>query len=315
MTLKKIHRVLGLCAATFWLIQAVTGVLLTFRQEIDNAIVSRPGSPVETAALGQRIGAIQQAGGRVSSLWVTDFAADRFDLRYVDSVGTERLMRVDGAGRVLRDGLENTRVANGGFFRTLTLIHTSLLAGETGEWIIALSGVLLISNVVLGLTLAWPRRGMWKQALTVRLVSPPAARPAASRSYAAARFYGIHRALGLWIAIPLLVVFVAGVALRFDDDIESALGVVLPPPSEAPVGSGVTPTRALDLVLARYPGATLTNLSMPTPATAWYRVRVHAPGEVPRMYGTTTLFVSAANGSVLREYPAASVSLARSFYD
>src|SRR5256885_16759680 len=108
MTLKQAHRVLGLCAAAFWLIQAVTGVLLTFRQEIDNAIVSGPVSPVVTAALGQRIAAIQRGGPRVTSLWVADFAADRFDLRYVDSLGTERLMRVDGAGRVLRDGLENT---------------------------------------------------------------------------------------------------------------------------------------------------------------------------------------------------------------
>jgi len=44
-------------------------------------------------------------------------------------------------------------------------------------------------------------------------------------------------------------------------------------------------------------------------------VRVRAPGEMPRMYGTTTVFVSAANGTLLREYPAAAASLARSFYD
>jgi uncharacterized iron-regulated membrane protein len=304
MTLKKAHRVLGLCAAAFWLVQALTGVLLTFRQEIDNATLSGPVSPVMTAALGQRIEALQRSGGRVSSLWVADFAADRFDLRYVDSAGAERLMRVDGAGRVLRDGLENAPVGNGGFFRTLTLIHTSLLAGATGEWLIAISGVLLISNIVLGLKLGWPRPGKWKQALTVRRAGNPAA-----------RLYGMHRAVGLWIAMPLLLVFLAGVALRFDDNIESALGLERPPPGEAPVGSGVTPSRALDLVLARYPGATLTNLSMPTPANAWYRVRVHAPGEVHRMYGTTTVFVSAANGMILREYPAASASLGRSFFD
>ena len=132
MTFKKTHRVLGLFMAAFWLVQALTGVLLTFRQELDNATLPGRGAPVVTAGLGQRIESIQHAGGRVSSLWVADFAADQFDLRYV-AAGMERLMRVDGAGRVFRDGLENTPFANGGFFRTLTLVHTSLLAGDTGE--------------------------------------------------------------------------------------------------------------------------------------------------------------------------------------
>lgn len=303
MTCKKIHRVLGLCMAAFWLVQALTGVLLTFRQELDNVTLPGRGAPVVTADLGQRIESIQHAGGRVTSLWVADFAADQFDLRYV-TAGTERLMRVDGAGRVLRDGLENTPFANGGFFRTLTLIHTSLLAGDTGEWLIALSGVLLISNVVLGLKLAWPRAGMWRRALILR-----------SSGNQAARFYAFHRTVGLWVAVPLLIVFAAGVALRFDDNIESALGIALAPPTSAPAGSGITPARALDIALARFPGSTLTALSMPTSAGAWYRVRVHAPGEVPRMYGTTTVFVSAANGEILREYPARQASFARSFYD
>jgi uncharacterized iron-regulated membrane protein len=303
MTFKKVHRVLGLFMAVFWLIQAVTGVLLTFRQELDNATLVWHGAPVVTAGLGRRIESIQHSGGHVTSLWVADFAADEFDLRYVDA-GTQRRMRVDGGGRVLRDGLENTPFANGGFFRTLTLIHTSLLAGDTGEWLIALSGMLLISNVAMGLKLAWPRAGMWRRALTLR-----------SSTNEAARLYGIHRTIGLWVAVPLLIVLAAGVALRFDDGIERALGVARAPPSSAPAGYGITPAQALDIALARFPGSTLTALSMPTSAGAWYRVRVHAPEEVPRMYGTTTVFVSAANGQILREYPAREDSFARSFYD
>jgi uncharacterized iron-regulated membrane protein len=241
MTFKKFHRALGLCMAAFWLIQAVTGVLLTFRQELDNATLRRHGAPVVTAGLGERIEAIQHAGGRVTSLWVADFGVDQFDLRYV-AAGTERLMRVDGAGRVLRDGLENALLVNGGFFRTLTLIHTSLLAGDTGEWLIALSGALLVVNVALGLKLAWPRAGMWRRALTLQ-----------SSRNEAARLYGFHRTVGLWVAVPLLIVFTAGVALRFDDNIESTLGVALAPPANAPAGSGITPARALDIALARFP--------------------------------------------------------------
>lgn len=306
MTLKKFHRILGLCVAVFWLIQALTGVLLTFRQEIDNALVSGPRAAVDTAALGRRIELIQHAGGQVISLWVTDFAVDRFDLRYTDSHGVERRMRVDGAGENLRDGLQNAPLGNGGFFRTLTTIHTTLLLGDTGEWIVAVSGLLLISNLVMGLKLAWPRAGRWRQAL-----SWPATRNTT------ARVYGIHRVVGLWIGMPLLILFAAGFALCFDDRLESALGVGRPPPSAAAVvsGVGVSPARALDVALARYPGSTLTALSMPTAQHGWYRVRVRAPGELKRMYGTTTVFLSVATGAVLLEYPASTAPLARFLYD
>jgi uncharacterized iron-regulated membrane protein len=75
--IKKIHRVLGLFVAAFWLVQALTGVLLTFRQELDNATLPGRGAPVVTAGLGQRVELIQHAGGRVTSLWVADFAADQ----------------------------------------------------------------------------------------------------------------------------------------------------------------------------------------------------------------------------------------------
>ena len=304
MTLKKFHRILGLCVAVFWLIQALTGVLLTFRQEIDNALVPGPRSAVNSAALGKRIELIQHAGGQVTSLWVTDFAVDRFDLRYTDSHGVERRMRVDGAGENLRDGLANAPLGNGGFFRTLTTIHTTLLLGDAGEWIVAASGLLLISNLVMGLKLAWPRAGRWRQAL-----SWPATRNTT------AHVYGIHRVVGLWIGVPLLILFAAGLALCFDDGLETALGVERPPPSAAVAGVGVSPARALDVALGRYPGSTLTALSMPTAAQGWYRVRVRAPGELKRMYGTTTVFLSAATGAVLLEYPAGAAPVARFLYD
>jgi uncharacterized iron-regulated membrane protein len=128
----------------------------------------------------------------------------------------------------------------------------------------------------------------------------------------------VHRAVGLWIAIPLLAVFAAGFALCFDDRLESALGVERSLPGGAAgavSGVGIAPARALDIALARYPGSTLTALSMPTAERGWYRVRVRAPGELRRMYGTTTVFLSAATGAVLLEYPARTAPLARFLYD
>jgi uncharacterized iron-regulated membrane protein len=160
-------------------------------------------------------------------------------------------------------------------------------------------------NIVFGLKLAWPRAGTWRKVLIPKAVANPTA-----------RLYGLHRALGLWIGVPMLILVLAGVSLRFDADIESALGVVQAEPAGAPMGDvGISPARAMDLALARYPGSTVTALELPEEEKRWYRVRVNAPGEVHRLYGTTTVFLSAVNGAVLLEYPASTAPFARWLYD
>jgi len=304
MTIRKLHRYLALFAAAFWLIQISTGLAIVFSPELDNATLRGESVPADAAALGARIHTIEQAGGHVSSLWVASRAADRFDVFYHDQSGVDRLMRVDGAGRVLRDGSGDALFTNGGFFRTLTSIHTSLLAGDVGEWIVAVSGVLLFSSLALGLKLAWPRAGMWRRSLFLQ--------PARN---AAARFYGIHRTIGLWVATPTLLIIAAGLALVFADTLEGSLNVAHEPPVAAPRGSSTTPAEAIAIALTRFPGSTLTLLAMPADGEQWFRIRVHAAGEVPRLYGSTTLYVSTADGSVLREYPAAAASARRTFYD
>jgi uncharacterized iron-regulated membrane protein len=56
-------------------------------------------------------------------------------------------------------------------------------------------------------------------------------------------------------------------------------------------------------------------MSMPGGDHPWYRIRLRAPGEVPRIWGTTTLFVSAASGGILGEHPARPVGTARGFVE
>jgi uncharacterized iron-regulated membrane protein len=296
MTWRRAHQLLALGLAVFWLIQVLTGVLLTFRQEIDNFLAGGRDAPLSVELLGRRVQSLQAAGSTVTSVWVTNFTATRFDVLYTDRANNERRMRVNGAGEMLRDGSADS------FFTTLTDIHTTLLVGDRGKWIIAASGILLFSNLILGLKLAWPRRGYWKKSLALRT----------SRN-SVANVYGLHRTLGLYIGLPLLVLVLAGILLCFDDDIAAALHAERPPPVASAVSIELTPAQAMSLGLSRFPGATLTALSIPTEKSPWYRVRLHAPGEVWRMYGQTTVFLSAKDGTVLQEYAAASappVSLA-----
>jgi uncharacterized iron-regulated membrane protein len=124
-----VHRWLGLFLALFWIVQAASGIVLVFRWEIEDATVPGARVPVDLIALGKRIEATTRERGVVSSLWATSAAADRFDIYYTDSAAAERILRVDGAGRVLRDRASDLKVAEGAIFDSLTAFHRSLFAG------------------------------------------------------------------------------------------------------------------------------------------------------------------------------------------
>src|SRR3546814_1895563 len=73
-------------------------------------------------------------------------------------------------------------------------LHPDLL-GAWGSWIVSISGLLLCSNLLLGLIAAWPRRGTWRTALLPIRKGP-----------AAARLYSWHRAVGLWAVLPAFAI-------------------------------------------------------------------------------------------------------------
>jgi len=53
-----------------------------------------------------------------------------------------------------------------GVFQIATYLHQTLFLHTAGNWIIGVSGVLLFSNICLGLYQAWPRTGQWLRALS-----------------------------------------------------------------------------------------------------------------------------------------------------
>jgi uncharacterized iron-regulated membrane protein len=230
--LLRLHRGLGLALAAFWLLQVATGAVLVFRWELDDALLAGSVAKADPAALGERIAAIERDGGSVIDVWATSTAASRFDIYYSAVDGADRVMRVDGHGRALRDSLDGEAIAHGGIFNTLTKLHASLLGGDVGRWLVAVSGVLLITTLVIGLRLAWPARKNRRRALLVR--------PA---GVASARAHGWHRLAGLWGAALLLPLVCAGILLCFSEAIDAALDAKVPTPLTAPAAAGLAESR------------------------------------------------------------------------
>jgi uncharacterized iron-regulated membrane protein len=302
--LRRIHRWLALALGVLWLSQAVTGLLMVYRWELDDAPLGNEVVPFDVAALGARIAAIEAdpAGRTVTSLWATGGVDGRYDLYVDDAEGNTDIVRVDGAGKLLR-----TRASGDGFIPTAADLHQTLLAGDLGKTIIGVSGLVLLSAIVLGLVLAWPARaGQWRAVLW-----PKGARPGAARRYA------WHRAAGLWLAVPAVVFLSAGVLMTFESTLEHWLGldsepsglehVATPGPTAVPAG------RALAIALAQFPGSTLSGASLPSNDAPWYRIRVRQPDEWRRVYGTSVVYVAAADGRVLRTEDALHAPTASAF--
>jgi uncharacterized iron-regulated membrane protein len=307
VTFRQVHRWVSLSVAAIWLVQAVTGTLSVFRWEIDDWTVPGEHVPVDFAAVSAKVDALASSPNTdVSSVWTSGTADGRFDVHYT-TADQYRVMRIDGRGRTLRDRSGEQVAAQGAIWDTITSVHTSLKLGDAGEWLIGLSGLLLISNIVLGLKLAWPKRGTWWKTLL--------AKPAGG---SIARLYGWHRKVGLWFAFPALLTVTAGVSMVFADALERGLSAEVTEPSLSmgtETGHAIGLTAAVQTAMATYPSASFSGVSLPDQEEPWYRVRLRNSGELPRKWGTTIVWVSSRNGQLLGSYNAAAPKPGRAVTD
>ena len=308
MAATRVHRWLGLACLAFWAIQALTGVLIVFHWEMDDALVPGARTAIDPAAIERRIEALTPdgSGGSVGSVWESGGVPGRFDL-YLDGPDGSSVVRIDGQGTVLRERADGEMLAHGGWIDTLVVVHHNLLAGDTGSWIVGISGAVLLVSLLLGLVSAWPRRGQWRSALF----------PRRGGAGSVASTYSWHRALGLWVAVPALMTVAAGTMMVFSGVVEA---IVEPPPVEAPESTGVSKrdvgfATAVAAAQAAYPDARLSGVNLPSADAPFYKVRLLQPGESRRVYGTTTVYVRADNGLVTARHDALVDGPRRSFAD
>ena len=133
----------------------------------------------------------------------------RFDVLLTQTSGESDALRVDGEGTMLRRRPANYDNLHIGIYQIATYLHQTLFLHQTGRWFMGFSGVLLLSNLVLGLCMAWPRKGQWRRALM----------PVAAGALTA-RVYSWHRAVGLWLAFAVFPLVFAGVLMAFDNPLE-----------------------------------------------------------------------------------------------
>lgn len=294
---RAVHRVVSLAFVAFWVVQALSGAFLVFHREIDDLATSAATRQLDPEALGR---SIEQLGTAhpdklVTAVFLTSDVGRHYDVTVEnEATGTAEIIRVDGAGNVLLERPLAAPVTEGGIYMAANRLHRTLLAGEIGGWIVGISGLLLLTNILLGLKLAWPAARQWKKSLL----------PKRARSKPA-NLYGLHRALGLWIAPLALITVTCGVLLAFERGTGSVVGAVqVRPPkiSEPAAAAPVSPSAAIRAGLRTFPEAEFSGMILPFGSRQVYQVHLRREGEPPQTHGATRAYVSANAGQVIGIY-------------
>ena len=299
--LRNTHKYLSLTFGLLWVLQALTGVLISFRGEIEDALLAGPEQPLDPARLGAAAATLAAARPAATLAYVmaSEGSPNRFDVLFTDARDRTDSVRVDGAGTVLRERPYDYGYPGPGLLQTAHDFHETLFFGDRGKLFLGFSGALLLSNLLIALKLAWPGRGQaWRRVLLPGSAGPPSA-----------KLFKWHRALGLVVVLPAIFFVACGVAQQWPTDEWLGVKSVQPDARSASGAGTVALGDVLSTALARHPGATLSIVSMPDAERPWYRVRMRQPGEWRRVFGKTAVYVDARDGSVLLDRDAATMPL------
>lgn len=305
--LRPLHRWLGLTLGIWFAAVGLTGSVLVWHQELDQALnpvlqgqIVAPALPPATVlerltavrpGVAPRLLMAPDTDSRHYVVWAVQdpggfWRATEYRQYYLDPASGV-LLAERSWGAALFDRLH--------FVNALYALHSNLLLGEIGHWIIGCGGLFLLLSVGMGVALAWPRRQPWRRVLGVKWRAAPVR-----------RWWDLHRAGGLWLALPLLVLAVSGLYLSFPQAFTRATAALLPfeapPRARSVVAPGVTdigPDRAVALAQAALPGARWQRIGLPSGAEGVYEVRLIRAGDLWQRAGGNRVWLDRYSGQLL----------------
>ena len=306
----KLHLWFGLTIGLLWALQGLTGAALVFHRELDRlANPERVGSAGPMRSLDEVIAAAETyAGADVGVIRLVYRRPDILGADFTGADGKARTLFLDAATAEVVDvrfAMPPTPVA-GSTSRFIYNIHDRLVAGKTGEILIGASGVFLLTSVLIGLWIGWPRKRAWK---AVTAVGNWRSLPQ--------KLYGWHRLGGVGLGIVAALIATSGVYLAFSEPIRLGLahGMMFEPQPRDQLVVRVSADTALQIARARFPGSVFVRLAWPTAKAPVYTVRLLQPGEPRTFLGRTTVTVDAETGRVLHSYDAAGTSFGNRLID
>ena len=275
-----LHRWSGGFLGLLLAVLGLTGTILLWEGEW----VSLPGADAPVVEQVAQVGRIAEREAATGASRIT-FASEEIGLHHVAKEG--------GAGAyVAQDGTTIASWQSQWERPELWIfdLHHHLFAGHNGELVTGWAGVFGLVFVITGSILWWRSRRTFRWRLL-----PAKWKPGPIVAH--------HRDIGIIVAPLLLVSFLTGAGMIFDD---ATKGVLSPfgkieqkmPPEVGPAAGDAPLTLMLSEAKARFPDAALRRLTIPSKPGQPWSVRMRQPSEwTPN--GRTTLFFDGA-GKLLR---------------
>lgn len=305
------HRIIGLFAGAIVALLGASGSLLAFRDDIDewlNAPLMRVEAPARpslrpldeilsaaiAAAPGpgkpERLTLPRHAGAAaaVSYLVETDDLDSYLYEIFVDPY------RAEATGSRLSSHGDDVLAQP--FVQSVMTFHRTLLLGENKTYLIGAVGALTLVSISMGLLLWRPRNGDWLLGFKVKW--------GASRERIT---FDAHRSVGIYFALPLLVLLATGVAMIFKPATHSLATLISPVRPEPDYGrSTLLPGRepiGLDAAVAAaeatFPKGRLRWILLPSGEDGVYVVGKQSDDEPNRTRTFRNIGVDRYSGRVL----------------
>lgn len=308
----RIHRIIGLSAGAVFVLVGLSGSILAFREDIDEALNARlmrveiPSQPVYRSPeeiLAAAVAAMPPesklekltmprhpgAAAAVSYMAETDDLDSFFYEMFVDPY----------TGKVTgqRVSLHGEDTFSQPLIRILMAFHWTLLLGVNNAYVVGALAILLLASILVGAGLWWPRNGDWRLGLKVKW--------GASRERVV---HDLHRSVGAFMAIVLIAMLATGAAMIFKPATRAAVSVFSPVHGEPDFGrstpaNGRPPIGVGEAIAAAdriFPDGRLLWVSLPSTPDGIYIVGKQATEEPSRSRTFRNVAVDRYSGRVLQ---------------
>lgn len=308
----QVHRTIGLFAGAVFVLVGLSGAVLAFRENIDellNASIMRVDVPSAQASYrspDEILGAARAAmpaDGNAERLTMPRHPGSAAAITYMvdtDDLETDVYQlfvdpytaKVKGERLFLHRG----KTFSQPFIPLLMAFHWTLLLGFNNAYVLGTIAIFVFFSILIGLYLWFPLNGDWRLGLKIKW--------GASAERLA---YDIHRSVGIYCAVILLVMLSTGIAMIFKPATRSVtslfssvrpkpeFGKSKPVPGQSPIGVDA----AVAVANKIFPDGRLHWILLPSAPTGVYVVGKQSDDEPNRTKTSRNVGVDQYSGKVL----------------
>ncbi len=298
-----VHLYLGLAFGLVMAVTGLTGSLLVFYLELDEALnpelaaadAGRPTLSYETIYSALR----RSEPGREGAwrLEIPNDPGSMITARYYKPKETEPAHFAPLMASVDPYSGEIVKKRFWGRFAMTWIydLHYTLLLDDTGKVWMAVVGVVLLISLFSGLYLWWPPKQKWRAALTIK-----------ARASRERLIYDLHKVGGVYGFVVVLVLALTGVALEIPDYVNPLINAVSPlteppkPHSEVVLNAErLTLDQAVAIAHRRFPDTRLCWIETPNGTDGVYRINLRQDFEPSRRFPKTNVWIDQYSGRIL----------------